>query len=191
MEWRVEGWYHRNWRPSIQILTDTFLQNWSTKDNMCRPILRSFAHLSLWVEEIRKSQVQLTLPITIIALQCTRQTECIEPLRNGIASLCRAIRCMSPGGRIFVTNNVPNPRSVPVLGKRAVEHNKLLFKAITGLQMHAVFYCDIAQHFLSKDGESLQPVPKYFTSEGDLTLDGCFIYRSCLLRETGVIPYDL
>ena len=193
MEWRVQGWYSKRRGATVQVITDAYLTNWSTVDGMCVVHHRSHSHLQLWIQEIRQQRIQLSLPITVVALQCIKQSECMEPLKNGLAALCRAIRLISPAGRIFIVNNIPNPRSAPVLGQRTTEHNNLLFRAVTGInvRLERVFYCDIAQHFVSRTQSFLEPVAAHLNSEGQLTSLGCFIYRSCLLREIGVVPYHL
>ena len=115
-------------------------------------------------------------------------------IKNNLGSLCRAIRVINPTALIFIVNNVPNPRSAPVLGKRTQEHNKLLMQAVAGVntRMKKVQYCDIAQHFVSQDGkEFIQPLEMYFTADGVMTKTGAFVYRASLFRELGIIPYSL
>ena len=194
MGWSVQGWYRsrENIHPTVQILGDNFISNWSTKEQRCTLQVQKFSHLAQWTQAIRRQDIQILLPITVVSLQCVKQLECLEPLKNALASLCKAIRAVFPGGRIFITGNIPNPRLAPVLGTRTLEHNKLLFRAVTSInvQLQRVFYSDMAQHFMS-NGLFIQPIRQYFTAEGDLTKTGCFVYRACLLREMGVIPYSL
>ena len=109
----------RRVRASVEIISDGFLKHWSDRDRKCRAYSLDFANLGRWTEAVRMQQIPLTLPITVVSLQCVKQVECLEPLRNRLAALCRAIRSSNPGGRIFITNNVPNPRSVPVLGEKS------------------------------------------------------------------------
>ena len=191
MGWKPEGWRHPSIRPTVDLLSDGFLTNWSRRERKCNLHQHNFSTLNQWTQAIRRQHVQIQLPITVVAVQCSRQYECMEPLRNGIASLCRAIRSVSPGGRIFIASNVPNPWIAPVLGKRVDAHNQMMYKAVTGIKgIYSVFYCDISHHFCS-DGQFIQPAKHYFTPEGDLTALGCFTYRSCLFREIGILPYHL
>ena len=193
--WKPEGWIHPGKPPSIQILTDTFLRYWSMKEGRCNIFRRRYSHLNLWTKAVHSGDILVSLPITVIALKCVKQVECLEPLKNQLAALCRAIRNKSQNtGRIFITNNIPNPRMAPVLGIRMQEHNKLLFLAIAGINPKTtggrVFYCDMEQHFVSGQ-QHLEPIKAHFDNEGNLTATGCFIYRSCLFREIGVVPYPL
>ena len=191
MECEASGWHRDQRQPTVQILTD-WLQHWSSKDRHCSLSYRGFSNIQQWIQGVRQQDVQLTLPITVVSLQSIKQVECLEPLKNAISALVRAIRSNSPGGRIFVVNSLPNPRSAPVLGIRALEHNKLLFRAITTLtpKPYRVFYCDLAQHFVPSQGVPV-PETQHFTLEGDLTLTGCFLFRSSVLREVGVVPYSI
>ena len=137
-----------------------------------------------------RSTTDLYLPITVIALRCVRQSECLEPLKNSLAAMCRVVRMVNPGGRIFIANTVPNPRSV--LGQRTKEHNRLLCRAVVSINqsLQRVFICEIVEHFES-EGQGLQLVSTYFDGQGDLTQAGCFIYRSALFREIGIVPYHV
>ena len=156
---------------------------------------KRFAHLDQWTRAVRDRQVRLHLPITVIAVQCIKLQECLEPLKNTLGALCRAIQSIGEdNGRIFIVNNVPNPRQAPVLGQRTADHNKLLFRAVIGVNkmLRRVFYCDMAQHFVTPGTtEWIQPVSQYFDQDGNLTETGCFMYRSCLFRKIGILPYSL
>ena len=178
--------------PSIHLLTDKFLRNWSDKDPKCVVAQRSYPTLRGWVEEVRSQRLAFHLPITVVALQCLKQIECLEPLKNGLGGLCRAIRTVNPGGRIFVTTNVPNPRLAKVLGLRTRDHNRLIRQAVMGInpKLKRVFVCAMEEHFFS-GGEYIQPIDTYFNENGELTTTGCFVYRSCMFREVGIIPYHM
>ena len=152
--------------------------------------------MGLWNQaiDLRKQSITLDLPIIVVALRSIRHLECLESLKNSLVGLCRSIRTFTPSrGRIFIVNGVPNPWMAPVLGLCTREHNKLLFQAVTTInqKLGGVFYCDLEQHFIASTGEGIQPARSCFTSEGDLTPTGCFLYRSSLLREAGVVPYSL
>ena len=156
VRYQPQGWFCKECTPSIQVLTDKFLCQWSTRDQVCRLFAPGLAHhIGQWTHLIRNHQVPILLPITVIALQSIKQMECLEPLKNKLSALCRAIRkVFTTQGRIFIVNSIPNPRAAPVLGKRALEHNKLLMHAMMGVnqKLHRVFYCDVAQHFVASSG---------------------------------------
>ena len=184
--------FKRSQVPSVQLLTDTFLENWSLQDKKCELILKQYPTITRWTQAIRTCEVQIMLPITVVAIQCLKQIECLEPLKNRIVSLCKAIRLNNPGGRIFLATNIPNPRAAPVLGTRAKQHNDLLLRAvaIANKGMGRIFLCDVASHLWS-NGTHLTPVNQHFTPEGSLTAVGCFIYRGALFREIGIVPYHM
>ena len=191
MNWEIQGWHTKRRNMTVQILTDSFLGNWSHRENKCALIIHPFPNINQWIRAIRRQEIPLQLPITVVALQCLKSMECLEPLKNNLAALCRAIRsCVQ--GRIFITSNIPNPRCVPVLGQRAIQHNRLLHQAVVGINknIYSVFYCDLAAHLIS-EGKHLEPIATHFTPEGELTKVGCFVYRGCLLREKGVVPFSL
>ena len=185
-------WHQQMSRASVHLIGDAMFNNWSHKDRKCNLHLHSFANLQQCINAIKTQRIQLHLPITVVALQCVRQVECLEPLKNVLSSLCRVIRTANPAGRIFITNNIPNPRTAPVLGTRTSQHNQLLLQAVTSInaKFRKVFLCDVASHFYSH-GEFLRPVSAYISNEGELTTTGCFVYRSCLFREIGIIPYHM
>ena len=193
MDLPIQGWIRKEVVQTVQVLTDKFLRNWSGLDRKCRLHEHRFPTISRWTQAIKTHEVQLVLPITVVAIQCIRQIECLEPLKNRLSSLCRAIRYANPsGGRIFIATNIANPRAAPVLGKRAKEHNILLMDAVGSVnkQLGRVFLCDVASH-LWHNNEYIQPVSAYFNMDGDLTVQGCFVYRACLFREIGIAPYHI
>ena len=189
LEFPVEGW-HTRVRTTVHVLADNFLQHWLAREAKCRLHRGNFATINRWTDAVKTHEIQLELPTVVIALQCLRQIECLEPLRNRIIGLCRAVRNANPGTRIFVATNIGNPRAAPVLGKRAYEHNQLLDQAVRGVNkaVGSVFVCDVAVHFCS-NGQYIQPTRAYFTPEGDLTALGCFTYRACMFKEIGIVPY--
>ena len=181
----------RKLTPTVQILTDGLI-NWSDRDTKCMRTYKKIYNIKTWIHEIREQRIQVFLPITVIALQCVRQLECLEPLKNALIALCKTIRINNPGGRIFVCTNIPNPRSVPVVAQRTSEHNGLVTRAMRSVnsKLRRIFLAAMAEHFISQ-GEFIQPLSQYFTKEGELTEVGCFIYRSCLFKEIGIMPYHL
>ena len=185
MNWPKTTWCYQEQHTTVQIIGDEFLMNWFLKDKRCRIIIHRFAHVNQWAMAIRNQQIRVQLPITVIALKCLKQYECLEPLKNAVAGLCRAIRSMGDGstGRIFVAANIPDPWVAPVLGQRTTEHNKLLLRAVTGIniKLKRVFFCDMASHFLtSRRGKHIKPTSDYFETKGELTKTGCFVYHSCM-----------
>ena len=116
---KILKWHLKQRRSTIQVLSDSFLQACSGKDQHCRVVTRNYAHLGLWTRAVRKQDVSVPLPITVIAVRCIRHYECLEPLKNALTALCRAIRTMSMGtGQIFITNRIPSPGVAPILGAR-------------------------------------------------------------------------
>ena len=126
MDYKTQGWCGKLTK-SVQVLGDQFLENWSNKDNKCEVIMHNYPTVARWTQGVRLQEVPLLYPITVVALPCLRQLECLEPLKNHISALCRVVRLVNPGGRVFFNTNIPNPRSAPVLGKRARDHNRMLF----------------------------------------------------------------
>ena len=92
IHWRPGGWRIKYRNPTVQLFTDRLLHNWSRKDQMVRLQLHNFSHIGQWSRAVREHQVQVLLPITVISLQCIKQLECMDPLKNAIAMLGRAIR---------------------------------------------------------------------------------------------------
>ena len=189
---KAQGWYRRRPHTTVHLLADNFLTKWSPREKRCQVHIHLYPTITRWTQAIRNQEISLYLPITVVAIQCLRHMECLEPLKNRIASLCRAIRSANPGGRIFIATNIANPKAAPVLGKRTQEHNKLVCEAVikANQEIGAVFLCDVAAHFCS-NGKFLEPVSEYFSSDGTLTEVGCFVYRASLFREIGITPYHV
>ena len=53
-----------------------------------------------------------------------------------------------------------------------------------------VEYLPLHLHYLSRNGEFLQPVSRYFNEKSELTLAGGLVLRQAILKEIGVIPMD-
>ena len=100
----------------------------------------------------------------------------LDPLKNALAALCRAIRAHNPHSHIFITNNLALPWCAPVLKARTGAHNDLLFKAVTGIniKLGRVFFMGIQEHMTGAEPESL-----YFKGDA-LSYMGCMTYRSCV-----------
>ena len=111
IKWKVSTWVYKNKQPTIQVLCDAFLAKWSRKDKYCQMFERWYSHIGQWTQAIRKHELIMLdqLPITVIALQCIKQLECLEPLKNNLAAMCRVIRNIKGPGRIFIVSAVPNP----------------------------------------------------------------------------------
>ena len=82
MNWEIQGWVHKATGPSMHLLTDRYLENWSAKDTKCIVHLQTHAHIGLWIQAIRNQKIQLYLLMVVLAVQCTKQIECLEPLKT-------------------------------------------------------------------------------------------------------------
>ena len=191
LTFELPRWLRKDRPPTVQIISDSFLKNWP-QDNRCHLLTEDTSNIQQITHAVRSQSMRIQLPVTIVLVRAVRQIECLEPLKNAIQSLCRAIRVFSPAGRIFIASTTPSPNAVPVLGLRAHQHNKMLFQAVIGVnkKLTRVFYMALADHIW--DGkEYIQPIRQYFDTEGDLTYHGCVLIRSCMFREAGLAPYSL
>ena len=175
---------------TVHIISDQFLKNWPQRDGRSVITREAYYNIQQLTRAIKIQQIQLQLPVVVIILRSVRQVECLEPLKNALSALCRAVRC-SVSARIYISNTVPSPYVTPVLGVRANEHNKMLFEAVVGVNKRVgrVFYLLLAEHLWDGSKEFVQPLLQYFDAEGDLTYTGCVLAHSCIFREIGACPY--
>ena len=178
--------------PTVVVLTDELLANWSERELCCVVIRKHYSTINGWIPDIREAVINTDFPHVVVVMQCVRSLECLETLKNAMGGLCRALRSINPVARIYFCDGIPRPRSAPVIGQRIQEHNKLLAHAVKGVNqlMGRVFYLSMATHFIDSSTGKV-PVEYFNMYEDRLSRVGCFIFRSCMFREVGVVPYSL
>ena len=172
IEWPIPDWLSKPRPQSIQLLVDEIFHYWPHPDRKCIINLEEW-NLKRWTQEIRSNRITIRTPIIVCALATILQVQGLEPLKNALAAMCRAIRSQSPHCRIFFANNLTRPGHAPVLQARMTAHNDLLFRAITGIniKLGRVFYMGMDEHLTVKRA----PQCEYFNNQ-QLSKFRCQIY---------------
>ena len=138
---------------SYQLLTDEMLQNWPAGDRSCQVNCQSGWNVRHWTGAIRSQDVVIKHRNVVLKVDRVREIESLDPLKNALGALCRAIRGVAPHSCIYICNSLPRFFAAPVLGQRVDQHNRLLFQAIQGINtgprgMGKIFYVGMYEHFL-------------------------------------------
>ena len=178
--------------PSMQVLADAKMANWLTgHDNIC--ILdyhadRTFKH---WISALRAESVRISCNMVILYLEGSQQFVDVNPLKNNLQTMCKAIRQHQKGAGIFISNILPRVHNSP-LHRPLSEINFVLLQAVCCVNrvLGKIHYLSAYEHFVSKkDNRIIKPTHQFFQENGQLTRYGCMILRECFLREAGLKTY--
>ena len=127
----------------------------------------------------------------MLYLENTATYSDIPPLKNGLQSLCKAIRQHHRTCRMFITNLLPSPSSSPQ--RRTRNHAEFtLLQAIRSANraLGKIHYLSLFEHFVScRKTTTIRPTHKYFTEDFGLTPLGCMVMRECIIWEAGLKTY--
>ena len=135
----IPSWCKSVVAQSIAIIDDGLLSEWPSKDRKCG-VLSMNAHLKECAAKIRERQVSVDFPIVVINLQGIRIVKGMEPLKNGLAALCRAIRSQAPHGQIFIASYMVEPYQTSALQTWAIQLNPSLQMAVQGININSRKY---------------------------------------------------
>ena len=180
----------RTKRPlSLLILADARVQHWPKGDNVCQVEIHPEWGFPQWVAALRAETIRVACHIVVLYLEKTVVYPAVLPLKNGLQSVCKAIRQHHHSACIFVGNMLPSPSRSPLKGR--VESDFILLQAVRSINrvMGKVHYMSLFEHLVSRKGNIISPTHQYFREDGDLTGFGCMVLRECILRESKVKTY--
>ena len=179
-------------RPlSSLLLSDGTLVNWPEYDGRCVLAFKPGFTVDHWIKEIRSGDICVQYQNIMIFLERFRTLEIAAHLKNGVFSVCRAIRAKNTNCRIYIISAIPSVGPEAVLGYKVKVFNRLLLSQVTNInkKMRQVFYIDMEGHFITDGGQKLFPMKQYYNLDGTLTKMGCLLFRDCMFREAGLKRY--
>ena len=190
MTYTLPSWMRQTRPPALQLFSEEMLKRWPKVDKKCRVRCEEGWPISKWTQEVNMGHVSIIGHSTVLCLPRLKQMESMEPIKNKLGQLCRALRSIDPQGKIYICSNIPGPFGAPVLGARTLAHNQLLEMAVKGINanLFKVFYVDIARYF-SRDGQT--GIAEFFHNNTELNYLGCLRFRALLFREVGLTAYAM
>ena len=145
MCYKVPSWMTVARPPSMQLVCDAQMEQWPRRDNKVRVMFKRDWNVMKITEAVRTQEIGLRFGITVFHLTRVREIQSLEPLRNRLAALCRAVKVEQPQGRIFFCNLLPNPHARKVMPPRDKDFNRLLEEAVNGInsRLGRVFYINM------------------------------------------------
>ena len=123
VEWR-NSWPRRG--HSIQILADEKVQQWPQMDNICKLEFRQGWNFGQWVSAIRAETIRISCHTVILHLERALVYQDVIPLKNGLQTICKAIRQHHRTARVFICNGLPTPAASPIKRSRMTAEFTLL-----------------------------------------------------------------
>ena len=179
--------------PSVHILNDGRLIKWPKNDNKCLITIQPTWLINDWINNLRDGNTRIGAFNVVISLDSLRLAPDVNPLKNQISSLCRAIRAITKDTRIYVCDNIPRPFDHSPLGLGVEQHNSLIrlaAKKANNRKLRKVFGVRISRYFKESEREDHLEREKYFEENNCLTKWGCLHLRTVLFRELGLCRFD-
>ena len=122
-----------------------------------------------WSQNVRKNIIRESLRRLLFA---------VDKISNGRALL----------GVVGVT---PVYHDYQVTKLKTVTFNRCLSDAVKDCaKKWRVAYLPLHLHFLTRDGQFIHPLSRYFNHDSELTCVGGMVLHEMLLKEIGMIPMD-
>ena len=177
--------------PSVHILADAKLENWSKIDNICVLDYKPGWNFKKWISALRAETIRINCNTVILYLERSQEFDQVPPLKNGLHTMCKIIRQHQKGVRIFISNLLPRIHGSPV-GCPLMDVNYILLQAVRSVTraIGKTHYLSVYEHFVScKSHKIIKLTHQFFRENGQMTKFGCLILCECFLREAGLKTY--
>lgn len=191
VDWGFPCQFRPRRMPAVTLLCDLLLKDWSAMDEVfvhnCKPGL----NIMNWSHEIRKGEVTLVGQNFVVQIaKLDKMYPNTDILLGAVHHLVKSLRSGHPHCRIYVCGAFPRLSDSLDVRLGTVEFNHRLDCLLQQVakSLGKVFYVAVQDHFIDELGQFVKPFSKYFLSSIKLSRAGCFIFRSSLMKEMGLIP---